>query len=175
MRTTMTQTTTARAQTPTTTDQTGAAATAAPPPATRVFPPPPGARSVRFGLRARIILVHVGLLAFAILASVLVARQALLVRVEERIDAELGQEVSELRKLGDGIDPSTGEPFGENVEQLFTVFLERNIPSRNEVVITFTNGEPFKRSLPLRAEPYRLHRDEELVALLGGLQEGDRG
>jgi signal transduction histidine kinase len=171
----MTQTTTPRAQTPTTIDQPGAAATAVPPPATRVFPSPPGPRRVRFGLRARIILVHVGLLAFAILASVLVARQALLVRLEERIDAELGQEVKELRKLAPGTDPSTGERFGENVERLFTVFLERNIPSRNEVVITFVDGKPFARSLPLRAEPYKLDEDEELIALWGRLEEPDSG
>jgi signal transduction histidine kinase len=170
----MTQTTTARAQTPTTIDQTGAAGTAASPPATRVFPPPPGQRSVRFGLRARIILVHVGLLAFAILASVLVARQALLVRLEERIDAELGQEVRELRKLSRGTDPATGEKFGENVQRLFRVFLQRNIPSRHEVVITFVDGKPFERS-PLRAEPYQLDEDEELVALWGRLEEVDRG
>jgi signal transduction histidine kinase len=170
----MTQTTTARAKTPTTIDQTDAAATAAPPPATRVFPPPPGPRRVRFGLRARIILVHVGLLAFAVLASVLVARQALLVRLEERIDAELGQEVRELDKLTRGEDPKTGEPFGENVQRLFRVFLERNIPSRHEVVITFVDGKPFERS-PLRAEPYRLDEDEELVALWGRLEEPDSG
>jgi signal transduction histidine kinase len=170
----MTQTTTPRAQTPTTIDQTGAAGTAASPPATRVFPPPPGPRNVRFGLRARIILVHVGLLAFAILASVLVAREALLVRLEERIDAELVQEVSELKTLARGEDPSTGERFGENVRRLFRVFLERNIPSRHEVVITFVDGKPFERS-PLRAEPYRLDEDEELVALWGRLEETDRG
>src|SRR5688572_21985053 len=149
MRITMTQTTTPRAQSPATTDQTGAAATAAPPPATRVFPPPPGPRGVRFGLRARIILVHIGLLAFAILASVLVARQLLLVRLEERIDAELTQEANELKDLAaEGLDPETGEPFGDNVQRLFRVFLERKIPSRHEVVITFVNGEPFERSLP---------------------------
>ena len=171
----MTQTTTPRAQSPATTDQTGAAATAAPTPETRVFPSPPGPRRVRFGLRARIILVHIGLLAFAILASVLVARQLLLVRLEERVDAELSQEVSELRKLARGTDPSTGERFGENVQRLFRVFLQRNIPSRHEVVITFVNGEPFERSLPLRAEPYKLDEDEELIALWGRLEEPDRG
>src|SRR5918992_4043292 len=128
MRTTMTQTTTtARAQTPTTIDQTGAAATAAPPPATRVFPPPPGPRRVRFGLRARIILVHIGLLAFAILASVLVARQVLLVRLEEQIDAELTQEVRELDQLAArGVDPATGLRFTADVRRIFRVFLERN-------------------------------------------------
>jgi signal transduction histidine kinase len=173
----MTQTTTPRAQSPATTDQTGAAATAAPPPATRVFPPPPGPRGVRFGLRARIILVHIGLLAFAILASVLVARQLLLVRLEERIDAELTQEWRELKKLASkGINPRTGEPLGNDVRSLFTVFLQRNIPSRHEVVVTFVDAKPFRRS-PLRAEaePYRLDEDEELVALWGKLEQTDRG
>ena len=170
----MTRTTTARAQTPATTDQTGAAGSA-PPPATRVFPALPGRGRVRFGLRARIILVHIGLLAFAILASVLVARQVLLVRLEERIDADLQQEWLELSRLADrGFDPKTGERFGDDVGRLFTVFLERNIPSRHEVIITYVNGEPFRRSL-IRPELYRLDEDEQLTALWGRLEEPDRG
>jgi signal transduction histidine kinase len=172
---TMSQTTTARAQTPATTDRTGAADGENGSPATRVFPAPAGRPGVRFGLRARIILVHIGLLAFAILASVLVARQLLLVRLEERIDAELTQEGQELTKLTKkGIDPQTGEPFGDDVGRLFTVFLQRNIPSRHEVIITYLNGRPFRRSLIRDQEPYRLDQDEQLTALWGKLRRPDR-
>jgi two-component system OmpR family sensor kinase len=131
-------------------------------------------RRPAFGLRARIILVHTGLLALAIVASVLVARQLLIVRMEERIDAELNQEVQELRSLARGVDPMTGRLFGGDVRRIFDVFLERNIPSRHEVIITFVNGVPFERS-PLRAEPYRLDEDPRLVARWGRLQTTDSG
>jgi signal transduction histidine kinase len=165
--------TTATAQTPTTTDHAGAADAAAP--TTRVFPARPRRHGLRFGLRARIILVHIGLLAFAILASVLVARQVLLVRLEEQIDAELTQEVRELDQLAArGVDPATGLRFTADVRRIFRVFLERNIPSRYEVILTFVDGKPFLRSPP-RAEPYKLDEDEELVKLWGGLEHSDRG
>jgi two-component system, OmpR family, sensor kinase len=129
----------------------------------------------RFGLRARMLLAHVGLLAIAVLASVLVARQLLLVRLEERIDHELAQEVSELRLLAEGRDPATGEPFGTNVRRVFQVFLQRNLPTRNEVLITYVDGRPFERSTTLRAPPYRLEQDPQLTARWGRLEEADRG
>jgi two-component system, OmpR family, sensor kinase len=118
---------------------------------------------------------HVGLLAIAVLASVLIARQLLLVRLEERIDHELAQEVSELRLLARGRDPQTGEPFGTDVRRVFQVFLQRNLPTRNEVLITYVHGRPYERSSTLRAAPYRLHEDPQLTARWGRLQEVDQG
>jgi len=129
----------------------------------------------RFGLRARILLGHVGLLAIAGLASVLVARYVLLLRLDERIDRELAQEVSELRILAQGRDPQTGQPFGTDVRRVFQVFLRRNVPSRNEVIITYVGGRPFDRSQTLRAPPYRLDQDSELVARWGTLRRTDEG
>jgi two-component system, OmpR family, sensor kinase len=124
----------------------------------------------RFGLRARMLVAHVGLLAVAVIASVLVARQLLLVRLEDRIDHELAQEVSELRLLARGRDPQTGEPFGADVRRVFQVFLERNLPTRNEVLITYVDGRPYERSSTLRAAPYRLHEDPRLTARWGRLR-----
>ena len=132
-------------------------------------------KRLRFGLRARILLGHVGLLAIAGLASVLVARYVLLLRLEERIDRELAQEVSELRILAQGRDPQTGRPFGTDVRRVFQVFLRRNVPSRNEVIITYVGGRPFERSQTLRAPPYRLDQDAELVARWGALERTDEG
>jgi signal transduction histidine kinase len=128
----------------------------------------------RFGLRARIILVHIGLLAFAVIACVLVARQVLLVRLDERIDRELTQEVSELRALAGGVDPNTTRPFGGNVRRIFKVFLQRNIPSRHEVILTFVNGE-LMGFAGTRDEPYRLDKDRRLIARWGGLERNERG
>jgi two-component system OmpR family sensor kinase len=129
----------------------------------------------RLGLRGRMLLAHVGLLAIAVIASVLVARQLLLVRLEERIDHELAQEVSELRLLAEGRDPATGEPFGTDVRRIFQVFLQRNIPTRNEVLITYVDGRPFERSPTLRAPPYRLEEDPQLTERWGRLDGSDRG
>jgi signal transduction histidine kinase len=125
------------------------------------------------GLRARIILVHLGLLTLAVVASVLVARQVVLDRLDERIDAELAQEVSELERLAPGRDPQTGRPFGSDVRRIFEVFLQRNIPSQHEVILTFVNGELLQFA-PQRPA-YRLDRDERLIERWGGLRRSDRG
>ena len=129
----------------------------------------------RFGLRARMLVAHMGLLATAVVASVLVARQVLVTRLEERIDHELAQEVSEFRILAQGRDPRTGEAFGTDIRRVFQVFLARNIPARNEVVITYMNGRPYRRSPTLRAPPYRLERDARLTARWGRLTQTDEG
>ena len=121
------------------------------------------------------LLGHVGLLAVAVVASVLVAREVLLVRLEERIDQELAQEVQELRILARGRDPDTGEPFGSDVRRIFEVFLRRNVPSRHEVIITYVDGRPYERSRAVRAPPYLLDEDEQLTARWGRLMETDRG
>jgi signal transduction histidine kinase len=118
---------------------------------------------------------HVGLLTIAVIASVLVARQVILVRLEDRIDHELAQEVSELRLLARGRDPRTGKPFGTDVRRVLEVFLQRNIPTRHEVFITYVDGRPFRRSPILRAAPYRLERDPQLTERWGRLKVTDQG
>jgi signal transduction histidine kinase len=125
-------------------------------------------QQVLLGVRARILLWYVVLLASATLASVLMVRQALYARLDHRIDAELVQESQELRQLAGGRDPDKGRPFGGDVRRIFTVYLERNVPSRNEVVITLVDGRLFLRSR--QVAPYRLDLDQELVATWGRLR-----
>ena len=136
---------------------------------------PDSPKRFRFGLRARMLFAHVGLLAIAVIASVLVARQLLLVRLEESIDHQLAQEVSELRILARGRDPRTGRPFGTDVRRIFQVFLRRNVPARNEVILTYVDGRPYERSRTLRSPPYRLDEDPKLIARWGTLDEADEG
>ncbi len=124
-------------------------------------------------IRARILVGFVGMLALATLGSVLVAREVITSRLDERIDRDLAQEASELRRLAAGDDPATGEPFGDDVRAIFRVFFEQNTPSRGEAVLTFVNGEPFLRSRPVA--PYRLDDDPELVDHWGSLTETERG
>jgi signal transduction histidine kinase len=116
------------------------------------------------GIRVRIILWYVLLLLAATVASVLVVRQVLLARIDERIDAALAQETQELHRLAGGNDPETGAPFRGDVPRILEVFLQRNVPSRNEAFLTFVDGRPYLRSRAVA--PYLLDRDPDLVAAL---------
>jgi two-component system, OmpR family, sensor kinase len=126
------------------------------------------------GIRARLLAWFVVLLAVATAASVLVVDQILLRRLDQRINSALVQEAKEVRVLSRGNDPETGEPFSGRVRKIFTVFLQRNIPSRNEAIITFVGGEPFLRSRP-EVVPYRLDRDPDLISRWARLRETERG
>jgi signal transduction histidine kinase len=124
-------------------------------------------------LRTRVLAWFIGLLALATVAFIVVTYEVLLIRLDQRIDAELTQEVAELRRLATGNDPETGRPFGARAGRIFEVYLERNVPSRQEALVTFVDGRPFLRSR--QVVPYRLDRDQELVSRWGSLREPDRG
>jgi signal transduction histidine kinase len=130
-------------------------------------------RRLHASFRVRILAGYVGLLAVATLASIFVAREALAGRLDQRIDSELVQESRELRQLANGNDPETGAPFAGRVTRIFEVYLARNVPSRNEVLLTFVDGEPFLRSG--QKSPYRLDQDPDLVARWGTLERPDGG
>ncbi|HJS26348.1 MAG TPA: HAMP domain-containing sensor histidine kinase [Actinomycetota bacterium] len=110
----------------------------------------------------------------ATLVSVLLVRQVLLAGIDDRIDSELVQESRELQRLAQrGIDPDTGAPFGERVRRILDTFLERNVPARNEALLTFVDGEPYARSRNVL--PYRLDEDQELVDRWASITEADAG
>lgn len=112
-------------------------------------------------------------LADASIASVVAVRQVLFVQIDRRIGDALEQEANELRRLAGGIDPLTGEPFGGDVERIFEVFLERNVPARNETYLTFVDGRPFRSTF--REPPYALDRDPGLAARLAETPGVERG
>ncbi|MEX5633086.1 sensor histidine kinase [Parafrankia sp. FMc2] len=104
------------------------------------------------------------LVAVALAGSVLVSREVLLQRVDERIDRGLALEVAELRRLAvRSVDPRTSQPFTD-VRQLLEVHLERNIPEPSETMLALVDGVPYRRSAE---EPiYRLDTDPAVVAAL---------
>jgi signal transduction histidine kinase len=131
------------------------------------------ARPVLWGIRGRILFWYVAVLAAAIIAAVLVNRQVLIAGIDKRIDEALVQESDELRRLAKGRDPTTGERFGTRVDRIFQVFLQRNVPTRNETFVTFVRGRPFENSF---GEPtYRLDRDQRLVDRWGTVSRTERG
>jgi len=138
-----------------------------PDPSVEEAEPRRGIRERLSGIRLRILLWYVLLLAAATVASVLVVRQVLLVRLDERIDAALVQETQELRRLSEGNDPETGQPFTGDVPRVLEIFLQRNVPSQNEAFVTFVDGRPYLRSRAVA--PYRLDEDPGLVERLGSV------
>ena len=123
--------------------------------------------------RVRLLAGYVALFAAATLLSIFVAREALQRGFDRRIDEDLVQESRELRQLAGGSDPRTGAPFDLDVERIFEVYTARNVPSRNEVLLTFVDGEPF-RSSPEEL-PYSFAQDAELVSRWTSLRSSDRG
>jgi two-component system, OmpR family, sensor kinase len=130
-------------------------------------------RSFPSSLRTRILLPFIAFLALAVASSVLVTREVLLIRLDQRIHRDLVQEAAELRRLARGNDPTTGRPFGSRVRSIFSVYLERNVPSRDEAMITFVDGRLYLRSRAVL--PYRLDRDPDVVARWRTLDRPDRG
>jgi two-component system OmpR family sensor kinase len=106
----------------------------------------PGAGRFRRAFRSartRILAAFVILLAFSTLVSVLAIQELLTVRTSDRIDASLRQEIEEFRALASGRDPRTGRPFGEDLEGIFRLYRQRNVPSEGEVVVMFEDGRLF--------------------------------
>ena len=87
------------------------------------------------GIRVRIVVGWVVLLAVALAIVVTVVRQVQLSRLDREIERELAQEVEELRLLAAGTNPATGQPFGGDVRAIFDTFLRRNVPSRARGVL----------------------------------------
>jgi two-component system OmpR family sensor kinase len=108
----------------------------APSSATESQPRRPLRRRITADVRTRILVSYVALLAVAALVSVLVVRQVLLVRLDDRVDNALAQEVDEFQRLAGGIDPQTGNPFGNDVKRIFDVFLSRNVAGEGEQLVT---------------------------------------
>jgi two-component system OmpR family sensor kinase len=106
---------------------------------------PPLVRRITGGVRPRILASYVILLAIAAFASVLAVRQVLLVRLDDRVEEDLQQEVEEFRALAGGIDPETGRPFGDDVKAIFDTYLRRNVPDDDEELITVP-----RRGIPQR-------------------------
>lgn len=127
----------------------------------------------RSSIRVRILAGFVAVLAIATVASVLIVRQVLLVQLDNRLDTELVQESRELFRLARGVDPGTGRPFGTDIERIFDVFLERNVPNRNEAFLAFVDGELYDRSRAVL--PYSLDRDPGLVSRWAGTTAPDSG
>ncbi|MDQ3676664.1 MAG: HAMP domain-containing histidine kinase [Actinomycetota bacterium] len=91
--------------------------------------------------RTRMVAAFISLLAASALGSAVALREILKARAGERVERSLEQEIEEFRKLADeGRNPLTGEPFGGDVQAIFTVYFQRNVPVAGEAVFTFLDN-----------------------------------
>jgi two-component system, OmpR family, sensor kinase len=98
-------------------------------------------------VRVKILAVVVLLLAGSAVASTFAIRQLLLIRLDDRVQDAGQQEVLELeRLLAVGRDPETGEPF-DTPRALFDAYLARNVPSSEEALLTFVDGQFYRSAL----------------------------
>jgi two-component system, OmpR family, sensor kinase len=120
-----------------------------------------GSRELRQGLRRRdrarfwtgwsartkIFAIVVVLIAISAVASTFVIRQLLLIRLNDRLRDAGQQEVLELDQLlAVGRDPLTGQPF-DTPGALFDAYLARNVPSQEEALLTFVDGNFYRSAM----------------------------
>lgn len=112
------------------------------------------------------------LLVLAGLTSIVVVRQVSLLRVDERVEEELRQEAAELEALAGGTDPETAQPFGTDVDALFRVHFQRNLPGRAETFLGFTGANVYPAVGRRAAE---LQEDEDLLRRFSAIEQPERG
>jgi hypothetical protein len=99
-------------------------------------------------LKTRLVAGSAVVLAVVGAAALLYARQVLEASITEAVETDLAQEAEELRSFAASRDPATGNPFGNDVERMLALYLERNAPDGNEAFYAFANGRWSARSGP---------------------------
>ncbi|MGH3361369.1 MAG: ATP-binding protein [Nocardioides sp.] len=117
---------------------------------------PPDARPHRSGVsvRTRITTTVALLVALALTGVGLIIYALESARIENAAQTEAAQEIAEFRTLQqDGRDPNTARPFA-SIKRLLFVFLERNVPSDNELIVAWVDGrDEFQSTSKHRALP----------------------
>lgn len=129
-------------------------------------------RRRRGGFRLRLLGLATSMLAVAILVALVAQRALLLEQHDSQVEETLEQERQELENLAGGVDPGTGEPFGGDVEAIFRVFMDRNVPVRDEMYLALVDGRPF---LATRDAPVDLLAQEAFIERVARLESGERG
>jgi signal transduction histidine kinase len=128
---------------------------------------------ILFSLRTHLVIGYVLLMAFSSVVGTFVIDQVLFFNVQQRIKKSLVQEMQEFRMLADGINPETNQPFGDDLNSIFKVFLKSNIPDDDEFLVALWNGQIY-RSSPL-ALPSWFKSDSYIVKTLSQIKMAEEG
>ena len=132
-----------------------------------------GVRRLFAGARTRILAAFIMLLAASTAVSVIGIREVLLARTSDRVNASLRQEVDEFRRLARGVDPNTSRPFGDDLEGIFRVYRERNVPGQGEIVLMYSEGRLFDTISDLRGGRVDFGAETRRWARLAGTDSGE--
>ena len=125
------------------------------------------------GARARVIVSLVTLILFSTVISLVAIYQLLWLSLKFEIEQSLKQEVAEFRRLKGGRNPFTGEPFGDDIANIFDVFLIRNVPNEDEFLITLLDGKFYKSSHTARLDFF--DSNPELITIWSGIEQPFQG
>jgi two-component system, OmpR family, sensor kinase len=95
-------------------------------------------------MRVRILAAVVVLLAGLSAVSIIVLRNSLLERLDQAVKAELRQEAEEFELLAGGLNPRTGEPFGDDLEALYDLYFQREVADVGEELLTFVGDRLYR-------------------------------
>jgi two-component system OmpR family sensor kinase len=101
-------------------------------------------RFTRVSVRTRITVVIAVLTTAAMTGAGLLVYALESARIERQVTSQISQEIAEFRNLRR--DPSTGEPF-DDVGRVLNVFLTRNVPDDDEMLVGYVRGEIPERTV----------------------------
>ena len=101
-------------------------------------------RSTRVSVRTRITVVIAVLTAGAMTGAGLLVYALESARIERQVTSQISQEIAEFRNLKR--DPNTGQPF-DDVGRVLNVFLTRNVPDDDEMLVGYVRGEVPERTV----------------------------
>jgi two-component system, OmpR family, sensor kinase len=100
-------------------------------------------RLAQVSVRTRITVVIAVLTAAAMTGAGLLVYALESASIERQVNAQIDQEIDEFRRLS--IDPLTGDPF-DDVGRVLNVFLTRNVPDDDEMLVGYVRGEVPERT-----------------------------
>lgn len=125
-------------------------------------------------IRTRLLLAMLVVLAVGLGGTAFGTSQVLEARVDARIQDQLSQEAEELRLFAaQGLDPETGDPFGDDGRRLLEVFVTRSVATEGEVLVAYVDGVPVA-STP-QFVPYDVAADDRLTARFATVSDSARG
>jgi two-component system, OmpR family, sensor kinase len=99
------------------------------------------------GVRTRVLVSFIALLVISTAASVLVLREVLLSRIDDRVDEELTREVNALRDQSEAGKGARGTPFND-LGELFDFFFVRNEAPTDIAFVSFIDGLRYRSAPP---------------------------
>ena len=73
--------------------------------------------------------------------------------IQQEVNGQIEQELAEFDGLQGGVDPQTGEPFAD-VRRLIRLFLVRNVPDDDELLVGYWDGVPQESSATRHARTF---------------------